>query len=52
MRFIPIDMLKGNEVLGVSIINANNQVLMQEGTKLTDSYVNRMDRLHLIGQIS
>ncbi len=42
MRFIPIDMLKGDEILGVSIINANNQVLMQEGTKLTDSYINRI----------
>ena len=44
MRFIPLKMLKGGEVLAVNIINANMQVLMRDGAVLTLKIIERISK--------
>lgn len=42
MRFVPLDELKGNEILGVNVINGNMQILVQAGTRLNTRLIDRI----------
>lgn len=42
MRFVPINYLKGNEILAVNITNSNMQTLVRDGTILTQKIISRI----------
>jgi len=45
MRFIPLYLLKGNEILAESIVNIKGQVLLQKNSILTEKNITRIKRL-------
>lgn len=42
MRFIPLEKIKGNEVLAVSIPGPNMQTLVRKGSQLTERLIKRI----------